>query len=150
MQATVPGTNLSWKRRRVSPARRKFLVRGGAFALTLFPARPMRAFALPQAAGSSAAKPEQKPLTVEERVKKIIVEQYGVDEKEVVPSAKLREDLGADSLDLVELVMACEEAFDIEIPDKEICDHKWITVADVVRTVEAKIAQKRPAPAQQH
>jgi acyl carrier protein len=57
--------------------------------------------------------------SVEERVKQIIVEQLGVDEGEVTPSANFIDDLGADSLDTVELVMAFEEAFDIEIPDED-------------------------------
>ncbi len=57
--------------------------------------------------------------SVEERVKQLIVEQLGVDEGEVTPSANFIDDLGADSLDTVELVMAFEEAFDIEIPDED-------------------------------
>ena len=57
--------------------------------------------------------------TVEERVKKIVVEQLGVKEDEVKPSASFVEDLGADSLDTVELVMALEEEFETEIPDEE-------------------------------
>ncbi|MBI3292891.1 MAG: acyl carrier protein [Elusimicrobia bacterium] len=56
---------------------------------------------------------------VETRVKEIIVEQLGVDAAEVTPQASFVNDLGADSLDTVELVMALEEAFDIEIPDQE-------------------------------
>ncbi|MFH1619080.1 MAG: acyl carrier protein [bacterium] len=56
---------------------------------------------------------------LEERVKKIIVEQLGVDAAEVSPSAQFVSDLGADSLDTVELVMALEEEFDIEIPDED-------------------------------
>ena len=56
---------------------------------------------------------------VEERVKEIIVEQLGVEEDEVLPAAKFIEDLGADSLDTVELVMAFEEEFGIEIPDED-------------------------------
>jgi acyl carrier protein len=56
---------------------------------------------------------------MEERVKQIIVEQLGVDESEVTPNASFVDDLGADSLDRVELVMALEEAFDIEIPDED-------------------------------
>ena len=56
---------------------------------------------------------------VEERVKEIIVEQLGVEEDEVMPAAKFIEDLGADSLDTVELVMAFEEEFDLEIPDED-------------------------------
>ena len=56
---------------------------------------------------------------VDDKVKQIIVEQLGVDEGEVTPNASFVDDLGADSLDTVELVMAFEEAFDIEIPDEE-------------------------------
>lgn len=58
-------------------------------------------------------------MSVEEKVKEIIVDQLGVDEKQVVPTASFIDDLGADSLDTVELVMALEEEFDIEIPDEE-------------------------------
>jgi acyl carrier protein len=65
---------------------------------------------------------------VDDKVKQIIVEQLGVDEGEVTPNASFVDDLGADSLDTVELVMAFEEAFDIEIPDEE----KIRTVQDAV------------------
>ena len=58
-------------------------------------------------------------MAVEDRVKKIIAEQLGVEEEEVVPEASFVQDLGADSLDTVELVMALEEEFDIEIPDDD-------------------------------
>lgn len=68
--------------------------------------------------------------TIEERVKKVIVEQLGVKEKEVVTAASFVDDLGADSLDTVELVMALEEEFDIEIPDEE---------AEKITTVQAAI-----------
>ncbi len=57
--------------------------------------------------------------SIEERVKKIVCEQLGVKEDEVTPSASFVEDLGADSLDTVELVMALEEEFETEIPDEE-------------------------------
>lgn len=57
--------------------------------------------------------------SIEERVKKIVAEQLGVKEDEVQPSASFVEDLGADSLDTVELVMALEEEFETEIPDEE-------------------------------
>lgn len=67
---------------------------------------------------------------LEERVKKIIVEQLGVDEAEVKNEASFVEDLGADSLDTVELVMALEEEFDTEIPDEE---------AEKITTVQAAI-----------
>jgi acyl carrier protein len=64
---------------------------------------------------------------VDEKVKEIIVEQLGVEESEVTPSASFVDDLGADSLDTVELVMALEEAFNLEIPDED---------AEKIRTVQ--------------
>jgi acyl carrier protein len=72
--------------------------------------------------------------TVEERVKQIIVEQLGVDEAEVTPTASFVDDLGADSLDTVELVMAFEEGFSIEIPDEDA--EKITTVKDAVAYIE--------------
>ncbi|MEO0368214.1 MAG: acyl carrier protein [Pseudomonadota bacterium] len=57
--------------------------------------------------------------SIEDRVKKIVVEQLGVNEDQVVPAASFVDDLGADSLDTVELVMALEEEFETEIPDEE-------------------------------
>jgi acyl carrier protein len=75
-------------------------------------------------------KEEEPKMAVEERVKKIIVEQLGVEEDDVVPEAKFVEDLGADSLDTVELVMALEEEFEIEIPDED---------AEKIQTVSAAI-----------
>ena len=71
---------------------------------------------------------------VEERVKVIIVEQLGVEENDVIPAAKFIEDLGADSLDTVELVMAFEEEFDIEIPDEDA--EKITTVGDAVQYIK--------------
>ena len=71
---------------------------------------------------------------VEERVKEIIVEQLGVEEDEVLPAAKFIEDLGADSLDTVELIMALEEEFGIEVPDEQA--EKLLTVGDVVKYIE--------------
>jgi acyl carrier protein len=68
--------------------------------------------------------------TLEEKVKKIIIDQLGVDEAEVTPEAKFIDDLGADSLDTVELVMALEEEFGIEIPDEEA--EKIGTVQDAI------------------
>jgi len=58
-------------------------------------------------------------MSVEEKVREIIVDQLGVDEKQVTSGAGFIDDLGADSLDTVELVMALEEEFDVEIPDEE-------------------------------
>lgn len=72
--------------------------------------------------------------SVEERVKQIIVEQLGVDEGEVTPNANFVDDLGADSLDTVELVMAFEEAFELEIPDEEA--EKIKTVKDATDYIE--------------
>ena len=73
-------------------------------------------------------------MSIEERVKKIIVEQLGVKEEDVKPEASFVEDLGADSLDTVELVMALEEEFDIEIPDEEA--EKITTVQSVIDYVQ--------------
>ncbi|MGB7023260.1 MAG: acyl carrier protein [Candidatus Acidiferrales bacterium] len=72
--------------------------------------------------------------SVEERVKQIIVEQLGVDEGEVTPTASFVDDLGADSLDIVELVMAFEEAFGIEIPDEDA--EKIATVKDAIAYID--------------
>ncbi|ATZ66656.1 acyl carrier protein [Acinetobacter haemolyticus] len=69
-------------------------------------------------------------MSIEMRVKQIIVDQLGVDEEEVVPSAIFVDDLGADSLDIVELVMAFEEEFGFEIPDED---------AEKITTVQAAI-----------
>ncbi len=67
---------------------------------------------------------------IEERVKKIIIEQLGVEEAEVKNAAAFVDDLGADSLDTVELVMALEEEFETEIPDKDA--EKLLTVQDAI------------------
>ncbi|HQI38694.1 MAG TPA: acyl carrier protein [Spirochaetota bacterium] len=72
-----------------------------------------------------------------EKIKKIIVDQLGVDESEVTPEASFVDDLGADSLDTVELVMALEEEFGIEIPDEDA--EKLLTVEDVINYIEAKL-----------
>lgn len=71
---------------------------------------------------------------IEQRVKKIIVEQLGVNVDQVTPEAKFIEDLGADSLDTVELVMALEEEFGHDIPDEQA--EKLQTVGDVIKYVE--------------
>ena len=75
--------------------------------------------------------------TIEERVKKIVVEQLGVKEDEVQPSSSFVDDLGADSLDTVELVMALEEEFETEIPDEEA--EKITTVQQAVDYIKAHV-----------
>ncbi|MGK7932817.1 MAG: acyl carrier protein [Microcystaceae cyanobacterium] len=70
-------------------------------------------------------------------VKKIVIEQLEVDEDKVTPDANFADDLGADSLDTVELVMALEEEFDIEIPDEEA--EKILTVGAAVENIDAKV-----------
>lgn len=69
-------------------------------------------------------------MSVQEKIKRIIAEQLGVDEEDVKPEASFVNDLGADSLDLVELIMAMEEEFDIKIEDEEA--EKIKTVQDVI------------------
>ena len=73
---------------------------------------------------------------VEERVKNIIVEQLGVEPEQVKPEAQFVNDLGADSLDTVELIMALEEEFDIEIPDEQA--EKIKTVGEALEHIKAK------------
>ena len=73
--------------------------------------------------------------SIEERVKKIVVEQLGVSEDQVTPDASFVDDLGADSLDTVELVMALEEEFDAEIPDDQA--EKITTVKQAVEFIQA-------------
>jgi acyl carrier protein len=79
---------------------------------------------------------EERPMSVEERVKSIIVEQLGVDADEVTADASFVEDLGADSLDQVELIMAFEEEFGVEISDDEA--EKIRKVKDAVDYIEKR------------
>ncbi len=79
-------------------------------------------------------------MAVADQVKKIIVEQLGVDEDEVTSDASFVDDLGADSLDTVELVMAFEEEFSIEIPDEDA--EKITRVKDAVTYIEAHAKKK--------
>ena len=72
---------------------------------------------------------------IADKVKKIVVEQLGVSEDQVTPEAKFIEDLGADSLDTVELVMAFEDKFSVEVPDEDA--EKLKSVADVVAYIES-------------
>ena len=76
------------------------------------------------------------PEEISERVKSIIVEQLGVSLEEVTPQASFIEDLGADSLDIVELIMALEEEYDMEIPDEDA--EKILTVEDVTKYIQGK------------
>jgi acyl carrier protein len=76
-------------------------------------------------------------MDVEGKVKEIIVEQLGVDEGQVNAEASFIDDLGADSLDTVELVMAFEEKFDIEIPDEDA--EKMRTVGDAIEYLNSKL-----------
>ncbi|MBU1006160.1 MAG: acyl carrier protein [Candidatus Omnitrophica bacterium] len=79
-------------------------------------------------------------MAVVEKVKSIIAEQLGVKPEEVVPEASFIDDLGADSLDTVELVMALEEEFGVEIPDEDA--EKIATVGDAIKYIEEKSDKK--------
>jgi acyl carrier protein len=78
---------------------------------------------------------------IDEKVKQIVIEQLGVEEGEVTPSASFVDDLGADSLDRVELVMAFEEAFNLEIPDEDA--EKISTVKEAIEYIDkhAKVSK---------
>lgn len=81
-----------------------------------------------------------QPMSSEEvfdKVKEIIVEQLGVAETAITPDASFIDDLGADSLDIVELIMALEEEFDLEIPDSDA--EKVVTVGDVVEYIKDNV-----------
>lgn len=79
-------------------------------------------------------------MAVQDKITEIIVEQLGVKPEEVVPEASFVDDLGADSLDTVELVMALEEEFGIEIPDEDA--EKIQTVGDAIRYIDQKSSAK--------
>jgi acyl carrier protein len=79
-------------------------------------------------------------MSVTEKVKKMIVDQLGVSESEVVPEANFIDDLGADSLDIVELIMALEDEYSIEIPDEDA--EKMETVGDAIRYIDDRLAGK--------
>lgn len=71
---------------------------------------------------------------METRLKKIVAEQLGVDESKIVPSARFTDDLNADSLDLVEMIMSLEEEFGVEIPDEDA--EKILTVGDAISYID--------------
>ena len=77
-------------------------------------------------------------MAVSDKVKSIIVEQLGVDEEDVTPAASFVDDLNADSLDLVEMIMSLEEEFGVEIPDEEA--EKILTVGDALNYIDAHSA----------
>lgn len=77
-------------------------------------------------------------MSVEDQVKEIIIDQLGVDEGQVKAEASFIDDLGADSLDTVELVMALEEKFDVEIPDEDA--EKMKTVGDAIKYMSEKVS----------
>jgi acyl carrier protein len=79
-------------------------------------------------------------MAIHEKVKEIIIDQLGVDASEITEEASFIDDLGADSLDTVELIMAFEEEFDIEIPDEEA--EKLLTVGKAMEYLNKKLAEK--------
>lgn len=106
----------------------------------LCPDCPAAARIYPRAANTNLTNfMAEKPI--EEKVKDIIVEQLGVNPEQVTPQASFIEDLGADSLDIVELVMAFEEEFGVEVPDEDA--EKLQTVGDVIKYIEEKSSKQQ-------
>jgi acyl carrier protein len=87
---------------------------------------------------SGAVEGESMSDSLEQQVRNIVAEQLGVDVSEVRPDASILDDLGADSLDVVEMVMSLEEAFDIEVPDSDV--EAMRTVSDIERYVTGAVA----------
>lgn len=79
-------------------------------------------------------------MDVYSKVKEIIVDQLGIEEEDVAPDASFIDDLGADSLDIVELIMALEDEYSIEIPDEDA--EKMETVGDAIKYIEDRLAGK--------
>jgi len=106
----------------------------------LCPDCPAAAWTYPRATNTNRTNfMAEKPI--EEKVKDIIVEQLGVNPEQVTPQASFIEDLGADSLDIVELVMAFEEEFGVEVPDEDA--EKLQTVGDVIKYIEEKSSKQQ-------
>ncbi|MFQ5906343.1 MAG: acyl carrier protein [bacterium] len=80
-------------------------------------------------------------MSLEDDVRKIIVDQLGVDAAQVTPDARFIDDLGADSLDTVELIMALEEKFGVEVPDEDA--EKLVTVGKAIEYVQKKLSEKK-------
>jgi acyl carrier protein len=112
----------TWPERTIRPGRRARSRSGGALFINVF---------------IDKRRIKKKMAAVEERVKKIIAEQLGVEEEDITPEASFVDDLGADSLDTVELVMAFEEEFGIEIPDDDA--EKILNVQNAVDYIKEKI-----------
>jgi acyl carrier protein len=109
-----------------------YTIRARGYACTLGQLKAQTDLA--RSAAQTLTTGDRKMAAVDEKVKQIIVEQLQVDEAEVTPGASFQEDLGADSLDVVELVMQFEEAFDIQIPDEDA--EKIKTVKDATDYIE--------------
>jgi acyl carrier protein len=77
-------------------------------------------------------------MSVEDKVKKMIADQLGISESEIAPDAKFVDDLGADSLDIVELIMALEDEYSMEVPDKDA--EMMETVGDVIKYIKGHLA----------
>jgi len=83
------------------------------------------------------------PSTVRDRIHQIVFRHLGVDQSELLPEADLQQDLGADSLDVVELVMAFEETFDLHVPDEDV--ERMRTLGDIERYLEKRVEDGRLA-----
>ena len=79
-------------------------------------------------------------MNVADKIKEAIIDKLGVEESQIAPEASFIDDLGADSLDTVELIMALEEEFDLEIPDEDA--EKMTTVGEAIKYIEEKAAAK--------